>query len=520
MTEGKLLPGSPDPMEKDNSRDVLMGGEDRRLILGDLQSIASEINEQEAMNGVKNGGITAQNKNSSSSQGKSLDFERIVNSYSIKTAREILLKRIGKRRNDVDIHTQNYSFDNLTPPVEIEMMNHTMKSLFEGKFSIMEMEESDSVEDNLEGNPVPKSFNGMSSFQENDPFIHLPKLSDSMLGVSEGSKYEQAGKPSMFGYSGRTAMRWVLTCAAGLLTGIVTVFIIFSVERLVVLRSNYLIRAAAEWHYPGVAAEWMSFLALAGYNSILAISSSAMCLQFAPAAVGSGIPEVKAYLNGVRVSRFADPKLFLAKVFGTILSVSSGLAVGPEGPLVHIGAIIGALITKTRSLEMATMNLKSRLSRLIGLGTHVDIRSSESELNHSVLSVSKSRQCNCWSAVVHQLSQFRSDEERRDFVSAGAACGFAAAFGAPVGGVLFSLEEASSFFAHKMLFKTLTATVLATFCIAIYHGNLLEYSALQLTVAVTPNELKVMNRLVEIPFYVFVGACGGLLGAAFNCTCL
>jgi H+/Cl- antiporter ClcA len=88
------------------------------------------------------------------------------------------------------------------------------------------------------------------------------------------------------------------------------------------------------------------------------------------------------------------------------------------------------------------------------------------------------------------------------------------------GGVLFSLEEASSFFAHKMLFKTLTATVLATFCIAIYHGNLLEYSALQLTVAVTPNELKVINRLIEIPFYIFVGACGGLLGAAFNGTCL
>jgi hypothetical protein len=520
MAERKSLPSSPDPMEKSNSKDVLMGGEDRRLILGDLQSIASEINEQDAMNGVKVGGVTAQNKISNTSQGKSLDFERIVNSYSIKTARELLLKRIGKIRNNGDSHTQKYSFDKLAPSVDIGTMNPTMNSLFDGKFSIMEMEESDSVEDNLEGNSVPTSFNSTLSFQDNDPFIHLPKSSESLFGVSEGSKYEQAGKPSVFGYSGRTAMRWVLTCAAGLFTGLVTVFILFSVERLVVLRSNYLIRAASEWHYPGVAAEWMSFLALAGYNSILAISSSAMCLKFAPAAVGSGIPEVKAYLNGVRVSRFADPKLFFAKVFGTILSVSSGLAVGPEGPLVHIGAIIGALITKTRSLEMATLNLKSRLSRLIGLGIHVDVRASEGELNHSALSVSTSQQCNCWSAVVHQLSQFRSDEERRDFVSAGAACGFAAAFGAPVGGVLFSLEEASSFFAHKMLFKTLTATVLATFCIAIYHGNLLEYSALQLTVAVTPNELKVINRLIEIPFYIFVGACGGLLGAAFNGTCL
>lgn len=52
---------------------------------------------------------------------------------------------------------------------------------------------------------------------------------------------------------------------------------------------------------------------------------------------------------------------------------------------------------------------------------------------------------------------------RRNFTTAGAAAGVAAAFGAPVGGLLFAMEEVSSFWSMKLGWMIFFSCMLATF---------------------------------------------------------
>lgn len=145
-------------------------------------------------------------------------------------------------------------------------------------------------------------------------------------------------------------------------------------------------------------------------NAIPVLIGSILVSYVEPVAAGSGIPQVKCYLNGVQVPRVVRIKTLIVKVVGVISSVVGGLAVGKvgrslwtwerlgqsfhshyfqEGPMIHSGAVVGAGISQGKSTTFA---------RDLGV-----------------------------------LEYFREDHEKRDFVSGGAAAGVAAAFGAPVG---------------------------------------------------------------------------------------
>lgn len=64
----------------------------------------------------------------------------------------------------------------------------------------------------------------------------------------------------------------------------------------------------------GVCSYWTAFLVFAGANLALLLFASSITAFIAPAAGGSGIPEVKAYLNGVDAPNIFSLRTLAVKV--------------------------------------------------------------------------------------------------------------------------------------------------------------------------------------------------------------
>ena len=58
-----------------------------------------------------------------------------------------------------------------------------------------------------------------------------------------------------------------------------------------------------------------------------------MVVFIEPLAAGSGIPEIKCYLNGVKVPNVVRFRTLVTKATGVLFSVAGGLFVGKEGPM-------------------------------------------------------------------------------------------------------------------------------------------------------------------------------------------
>eukprot|EP00033_Pygsuia_biforma_P002282 GCRY01002527.1.p1 GENE.GCRY01002527.1~~GCRY01002527.1.p1 ORF type:complete len:776 (+),score=132.87 GCRY01002527.1:113-2440(+) len=277
------------------------------------------------------------------------------------------------------------------------------------------------------------------------------------------SQYEALRKRGKLHIS-KDGKRWIVCGLIGLVTGLLAVAVHYGSIKVSEARFNM----AEDYIQKGEV--------LSGYffffgTALVLILLNAFLVYLWPAAGGGGLAEVKAYLNGIRLPNSMNIRTLFTKVIGVTCSVASGLAVGPEGPMIHTGVMVAAGISQGRS-------------KTIGVDTGL-------------------------------FKTFRNDYDKRDFMASGAAAGISAAFGAPVGGVLFSLEEMASFWSKQVTWRTFFTTMIATFTVNFFYTNLTgDFHNKSLLTFEVDTEGSGWYIWELFPFLI-VGVVGGLLGALF-----
>ena len=74
---------------------------------------------------------------------------------------------------------------------------------------------------------------------------------------------------------------------------------------------------------------------------VFGAAAAAMTVYYGPGAIGGGTAELMGYFNGVNYPDLIRIRTLIVKIIGLGLAVASGICVGKEGPLAHIGAIMG-----------------------------------------------------------------------------------------------------------------------------------------------------------------------------------
>lgn len=79
------------------------------------------------------------------------------------------------------------------------------------------------------------------------------------------------------------------------------------------------------------------------------------------AAAGSGLAEVQVIVSGVALPGYLTLRTLATKTLALLLSISSGMCIGKEGPFVHIAACLGNL-----SCEVFPVHDAGRRRRIVG----------------------------------------------------------------------------------------------------------------------------------------------------------
>jgi len=272
---------------------------------------------------------------------------------------------------------------------------------------------------------------------------------------------------------------WIIVFFVGILSGIVAAFVAISAQWLTDIKLGYcpsnwylnrrfcclkvedkVNHSCSRWVNWSQALfnnpdygffNWLIYVFFAG---LFAFISSYLVVHVGPYSAMSGVAEIKTILGGFIIKQFLGTKTLIVKCISLPLALGSGLILGKEGSMVHIACCIGNIFTK-------------------------------------------------------YFSRFKKNEaKKREIYSAACAAGISVAFGAPIGGVLFSLEEMSSYFPVKTMWRSFFCSMVAVFFFQFmnpFRGKTVLFQA-------------TYDRdwhFFEVLSFLIIGVFGGVFGSLF-----
>uniref|UniRef100_A0A3B4WWT6 Chloride voltage-gated channel 2 n=1 Tax=Seriola lalandi dorsalis TaxID=1841481 RepID=A0A3B4WWT6_SERLL len=257
----------------------------------------------------------------------------------------------------------------------------------------------------------------------------------------------------------RVGEDWIFLILLGLLMALVSWVMDYAIA---------FCQEAQKWMYGGLDSNMLlQYIAWVTYPVVLITFSAGFTQILAPQAVGSGIPEMKTILRGVVLKEYLTFKTFVAKVIGLTCALGSGMPLGKEGPFVHVASLCAALLSKFMA------------------------------------------------AVFGGIYMVKMNELRNtEMLSAACAVGVGCCFAAPIGGVLFSIEVTSTFFAVRNYWRGFFAATFSAFIfrvLAVWNQEEETITAL----FKTRFRLDFPFDLQELPAFAILGIACGFGGALF-----
>uniref|UniRef100_A0AC35U5I4 Chloride channel protein n=1 Tax=Rhabditophanes sp. KR3021 TaxID=114890 RepID=A0AC35U5I4_9BILA len=157
---------------------------------------------------------------------------------------------------------------------------------------------------------------------------------------------------------------WAVSAMLGIITAILSISMDVAIEYLLHLKV-FVYEKAFDYNASAGFITWISYI------TVLVTLAALFCEYVSKQAVGSGIPEVKVIMNGFTLHNYLTFRTLVAKIVGLTLTLGSGLPVGKEGPFVHMGAIVGTLLTKMTRLWQSKdfyMNNEGRAMEILSSG--------------------------------------------------------------------------------------------------------------------------------------------------------